>query len=151
MSTANANVGTWKLNAARSKFHSHQPAVKEATLVVQAVSNQIEVAVTATMTDGSPIVAKYTYPKEGGIGQWVGPVPVFAADHTTVITVVNPTEVYYTILKDGKQHELRHNVISKDGKTIRVTVKSKDSHGKLVESLAVWEKQRSRAARSTVA
>jgi len=149
MSTANHNVGTWKLNAARSKLHSHQPAVKEATLVVHAVGDQIEVAVTATLTDGSPIVAKYTYPKEGGIGQWVGPVPDFAADHTTVITVVNPGEVYYTILKGGKQHELRHNVTSKDGKTLRVTVKSKDSHGKLVESLAVWDKKKSRAARST--
>ena len=43
-------------------------------------------------------------------------------------------------LTDGRQTETRYKVISKDGKTIRHTLRTVDKEGNPVESIQVFEK-----------
>ena len=133
------SVGTWKLNLAQSKGSG--PTPKEETLVITAVDDQIELAVARTDANGSSISYKSTRPQEGGATKWVGPAPAFAAGTTAVVTVVNPSGYYLTILKDGKQQEVVHLVVEKDGKTMRVTVKGKNDQGKPLNELLVFDKQ----------
>ena len=46
-----------------------------------------------------------------------------------------------TYLRDGKQVGTRHKKISKDGKTLRQTIRGFDDEGKPFEVLLVLEKQ----------
>ncbi|MGA9882086.1 MAG: hypothetical protein WBQ34_00030 [Candidatus Acidiferrales bacterium] len=137
---ATPQLGTWKLNIAQSKFSPSYPAPKELTFVFQAVGDQIEWVLTGTNASGSPISTKATYPQEGGVVKWVVP-PLGPADSTTIATVITPYELYGTILKDGKQQQVDHIVISKDGRTTHETVKGKNSQGRPFEVLLVFDKQ----------
>lgn len=134
------HLGTWKLNIAQSKFPPGQPAPKEATLVFRAVGDQIEMVITATDANGSPFSAKGTYPQEGGVVKWIV-APPGPADTTVITTVVSPYELYETVLKDGKQQQVNHVVISKDGRTTHETVNGKDTQGKPFEEFRVFDKQ----------
>jgi hypothetical protein len=134
------HLGTWKLNIAQSNFSAGRPAPKEETLVFRAAGDQIELVFTGTDANGSPISAKATYPREGGVVKWVV-APPGPADTTVIVTVITPYELYETFLKDGKQQQVNHIVISKDGRTTHETLKGKDSQGRPFEVLLVFDKQ----------
>ena len=136
---ADLTVGTWKLNVAKSKFAPNTEApTKELTQVKRELGNgQVEIAETGTRTDGSKISEKFTHPQNGGV----------VTDSSTpkeqmaVATVIGPSELYETVLQNGKQVEVLHVVVSKDGKTLTVTDKGTDAKGKPFESISVFDKQ----------
>lgn len=136
---ADLTVGTWKLNAAKSKFApSTEAPTKELMEVKRELGNdQVEIAETGTRTDGSKISVKFTHPQNGGI----------VTDSSTpkgqmsVATVIGPGELYETVLQNGKQVEFYHVVVSKDGKTLTVTDKGSDAKGKPFENISVFDKQ----------
>ena len=135
---AEPNVGTWKLNIAKSKLApSTQAPVKEETFVVREIGDQFEITVTRTRTDGSTNSTKGTNPKQGGVVQSAA----MPKDFIVMVTMISPNEWYNTFLQNGKQLSVAHFVISKDGKTITETGKGLDDKGKPVESLAVFDKQ----------
>ncbi len=137
MSTMSPDVGTWKLNAAQSRFSADYPTQpKEATLVVSEIGDEIELAFSGIHVNGSPISLKYSYPQGGGAVK-----PALAPSDTSILTIVTPHEFYGTSLKGGKQLGFQHIVISADGKTKRQTIKVTGPDGKPIEALAVWEKQ----------
>jgi len=49
--------------------------------------------------------------------------------------------VIRNILKDGKQQQVDHIVVSKDSSTTHETIKGKDSQGRPFEVLPVFDKQ----------
>jgi hypothetical protein len=55
--------------------------------------------------------------------------------------MIAPGEWYTTTMQNGKQNELLHSFISKDGKTMNVQVKGMDDQGKPFETLSVYDKQ----------
>lgn len=63
------------------------------------------------------------------------------ADTTIITTVITPYESYETFLKDGKQQQVNHILISRDGRTTHETIKGKDSQGRPFEVLLVFDKQ----------
>jgi hypothetical protein len=135
---ADPNVGTWKLNLAKSKLlPSTQAPVKEETIVVREIGDQFEITIAGTRTDGSTISSKGTNPKQGGVTQGAA-IP---KDFMVMVTMISPNEWYNTYLQNGKQIRVGHFVISKDGKTMTDTGKGFDDKGKPVESLAVFDKQ----------
>jgi len=137
MSRKNPDVGTWKFNAAQSKISPNYPLqLKQATLVVSEIGDEIELALSGTLVNRSPISLKYTHPQGGGA---VKPTP--AGYDAGILTIVTPHEFYGTSLKGGKQVAFSHVVISADGKTKRQTIKVTGPDGKPSESLAVWDKQ----------
>ena len=132
-------IGTWKLNIAKSTFSPNVPAVKENTDVYREIEGgQIELTYTATEKDGSATLLKLTWPVQGGMAKVLQGDP---AGTTWVETLIAPGEWYATYLRDGKQFQTRHKAISKDGKTMRQTLRGFDAQGKPFELLLVSDRQ----------
>jgi len=136
---ADPRVGTWKLNLAQSKLPpSTGAAIKEETAVVREVGDQFETAFTSTRTDSSTTTNKFTEPQKGGA---IGRQPAYPEGESGVATMIGPGNWYVTFLQNGKQVRVYHNVISKDGKTMRETYRGTDAKGKPIEGSAVFDKQ----------
>lgn len=139
---AEPSLGTWKLNLAQSKFPPNQPglaAPKQETVVKRAVGDNFEVTITGIAADGSPMAAKITQPQQGGVIKFVqGGLPEGLSE---VATVIGPGEFYVTQLQDGKQVQVEHIVVSKDGKTMRVNLHRIDAQGHASQAIEVWDKQ----------
>ncbi|MBN1570831.1 MAG: hypothetical protein JXA73_23525 [Acidobacteria bacterium] len=134
-------IGTWKLNIAKSKIQPSATAPKEATDVYkEAGADQMEFTRTGTQTDGAAIYSKWSWPREGGIAKRLAPEPL-PESISYIELLMDPGYWYVTILENGKQSTVMQKIISKDGKTMRLTLKRKDAQGKKVEELHVFEKQ----------
>jgi hypothetical protein len=141
MSKLNPDIGTWKLNLGKSTFPPGYPVPKEWTMVVSVVGDHVEATSTRTEANGSIMSSKCRFPEAGGILTFDGRAPAELADLTLVHAVVSPNEFYSTALKDGRQHWLEHGVISEDGKTKSATVTGRDSQGKSLQVVAVFDRQ----------
>jgi len=133
-------VGTWKLNVAKSKFPPNQmTAPKEETMVFRVVGDQFELTITGTQKDGKAITGKYTSPINGGVYRDMQAASL--EGELSVETMFEPGNRFLTSLKSGKQIEVRHLVISKDGKTMSITYKGTDAKGKPIEEIGVYDKE----------
>jgi hypothetical protein len=66
-------TGTWKLNVAKSKFASGQPAPKEETVTVTEDIKTRDVTVNGTDMSGKSSTTHFTYPIRGGRSRsWTG-------------------------------------------------------------------------------
>lgn len=128
-------TGTWKLDAAKTKYTKGTPA-KDVTLTIEEQGDNLQVSATGTNADGSPLSVKYTVPKKGGAGQ-VQEGPYDAITSKWVSATVREN----TYMKDGKEVSSRRTVVSKDGKMLRSTVKGKNAQGDAVAGIDVYEKQ----------
>jgi hypothetical protein len=134
-------IGAWKLNVAKSKIPQSDTAPKEITDVYrEGGTDQIELIRTGTQRDGSPDSSKWVWPRVGGIAERTSPSPL-PVGTSYIELLIDSGHWYVTILQNGKQNILMHKVITKDGKTMRITVKSINAQGKPIEQLQVFEKQ----------
>ncbi len=137
-----ADVGSWKLNVAKSKIPpAAEAAIKELNVVVRELDADFEYTETGTRMDGSAISTKWTVPKQGGVFKYQ---QGGAADKTTTIRTViflDPGDWYDTDLQNGKQTQVRHVVVSKDGKTMRQVAKGTDAKGKPYEEIVLYDRQ----------
>jgi hypothetical protein len=139
-SGAYALVGTWKLNLAQSRFARNQPtAPKEETMVFRVIGDQFELTRTGTQKDGAAIAGKDMFPVNGGALTVLQPAP--AEGESYVETMIEPGNRFLTTLKNGRQIQVQHLVISRDGKTMSITDKGADAKGKPYESVSVYGKQ----------
>jgi hypothetical protein len=135
LAQANPFVGTWKLNPAKSKYTSGAP-LKEGTITVQMVDDQDQVTVNETAADGSPISLKYELPDKGGAGK------ILAGTYDAVSGRWIDDNIRETsMIKGGKEIGNARSVVSNDGKTMSITNKGKDTQGKPVSRVTIWEKQ----------
>jgi endonuclease YncB( thermonuclease family) len=132
---ANPNMGTWKLNEAKSKFPAG--AGKNTTVVYEADGDKIKVTVEGVDASGKPTHNEWTgmmdgkdYPLMGDPGSDTRSYKIIDA-HTTELTNK----------KDGKVTVTGKIVISADGKSRTVTISGTDASGKKVKYTAVYEKQ----------
>jgi hypothetical protein len=132
-------VGTWKLNVAKSTIPPGPTAPKELTVVIRELGDQYDVSQTGTQTDGKPISTKYMGPRHGGVIKVQQ--PAVPEGISVISTLIAPDNVYSTVLKEGKQVQVDHSVVSKDGKTMTTTTSGTDAQGGPVEALFVWERQ----------
>jgi hypothetical protein len=131
----NANMGTWKLNEAKSKFASG--ATKNSTVVYEAAGDDVKVTVDGTDKDGKPTHNEWTGKFDGKDYPVTGD-PITDArsykqidDHTLGLTGK----------KDSKVVTTGRIVVSADGKTRTVSTSGTDSTGKMMKSTAVYDKQ----------
>jgi hypothetical protein len=139
--TTDPFVGTWKLNVAKSTFRPGPAAAKEETIVVREVdADMLELVSSGTRTDGSPIAARYTWPRQGGVRSYSQGSP---AEGVTVVDTswIQNQDAYTISLQNGRQTALTHWVISKDGKTLAGTTTRVDVKGTASETHSLWEKQ----------
>ena len=129
------NIGTWKLNEAKSKFAPGSS--KNVTVVYEVVGDKVKVTVDGIDGAGKPTHNEWTGKYDGKDYPVTGDP---TSDERSLKTVDDHTLVL-TVQKDDKVTVSGRIVISADGKTRTVTTSTTDSKGKKVENTAVYDKQ----------
>ena len=132
---SDANVGTWKLNEAKSKFASGMP--KNTMVVVSALGGNLKIAIDGVDAAGKPTHNEWT-------GKFDGKDYAVTGDSTSDMRSYNKVDDHTTDFaakKGGKTMISGRIAISADGKTRTVTLKASDSMGMSVEATYVYDKQ----------
>src|ERR1041385_7974537 len=130
-----ANMGTWKLNEAKSKLPATAP--KNNTVVYEAAGDSIKVTVDGTDAEGKPAHNEWTGKFDGKDYPLTGDP---TAD-TRSYKVVDDHTTELTNKKDGKVTITGRIVISADGKSRTVTVTGTDPTCKKVKYVSAYDKQ----------
>jgi hypothetical protein len=134
---ADSSLGTWKLNAAKSKY-SGSYVVKSQTDVREATPDGgVKVTREAELGNGTAIKGSFTYKYDGK----EYPATGLAFDVISVKRIDANTVAFDVKKTGGKYHVTGQSVISADGKTMTQTAKGTDAEGKPISSTAVFDKQ----------
>ena len=131
----NANMGSWKLNEAKSKIPAG--ATKNTTVVYAAAGDSVKVTVDGVDGQGKPAHNEWT-------GKFDGKDYPLTGDPTSDMRAykeVNDHTLELTNKKDGKVTVTGKVVVSADGKTRTVNATGTDPSGKKVETKSVYDKQ----------
>jgi hypothetical protein len=129
-------VGTWKLDAAKSKF-SPAPGPKSITVVVAKAGAGLKFTATSVGADGQTTTSEYTSMLDGKDVAVTG-----SADYDMVsVKMLNPTTRHMVRKKGGKEVQTVHSVLSKDGKHYTSTMTGTNAKGQKVSSTVVFDKQ----------
>ena len=128
-------VGTWKLNAAKSKLGA--VAVRAQTLTFEATPAGIKLTSDGTDAQGKAMKGGYTSKFDGKDVPWAGNPMADTASPKKV-----DDNTYENVWKMGGKATVSATVaVSKDGKTLTVTQTGKDPSGAAVSSVAVYDRQ----------
>ncbi len=131
----NPNMGTWKLNEAKSKFPPMSP--KNTMVVYEAMGDKVKVTVDGVNGEGKPTHNEWTGMFDGKDYPLVGDRNADMRSYKKV----NGNTMELTNKKDGKVTATGKIVVSADGKTRTVTVHATDAKGKKMSYTAVYDKQ----------
>ncbi len=130
-----ANLGTWKLNEAKSMFPPG--SAKNDTVVYVVAGDNLKVTVDGTDSGGKPTHNEWT-------GKFDGkdyPLTGDPASDTRSYKKINAHTTELTNKKDGKVTISGRIVVSADGKSRTVTVTGTDAKGMKVTSTQAYDKQ----------
>jgi hypothetical protein len=130
-----ANMGTWKLNEAKSKFSPG--AAKNTSVVYEAAGDSIKVTVDGVGTDGKPSHNEWTGKFDGKDYPLTGDP---SAD-TRSYKKIDARTMELSNKMAGKPVVTGKITVSADGKSRTVAVSGTDASGKKVTSTAVYDKQ----------
>ena len=130
-----ANMGTWRLNEAKSKIGPGAP--KNNTVVYQAAGDNVKVTVDGMDSDGKPIHSEWTGKFDGQDYPATGDPNSDARSYKKV----NDHTLDFTVKKAGKVTTTGRIVVSADGKSRTVTASGTDAKGNKISSTAVYDKQ----------
>jgi hypothetical protein len=128
-------MGTWKLNEAKSKFPPG--ASKNKTVVYEAAGDSVKVTVDGVDGAGNPTHNEWT-------GKFDGKFYPVTGDPTSDMRSyrkINNNTLALTGQKGGKVTLTGRIVVSANGKTRTVTTSATDSKGKRTSTRAVYDKQ----------
>jgi hypothetical protein len=128
-------TGTWKLNEAKSKFV--RGAAMNKTVVYQSMFFQTKVTVDGTDGKGKPAHNEWT-------GKFDGTDYAVTGDSMSDMrsyTKVDDNTMTMTVKKGGKVVGTGKIAVAADGKSRTVTTWGKNSKGKKVTNVAVYDKQ----------
>jgi hypothetical protein len=129
------NIGTWKLNEAKSKIPAMAP--KNHTVVYEAAGDSIKVTVDGTDGQGKATHNEWT-------GKFDGkdyPLTGDSQSNTRAYKKVDDHTTELTNKKDGKVTIKGRIVISADGKTRTVTISGVDPQGNKLDYTTYYDKQ----------
>jgi phage gp45-like len=132
---ADVNMGTWKLNEAKSKLAAG--ATKNNTVIYEAAGDKVKITVDGVDADGKAVHHEWT-------GKYDGkdyPVTGDSNSDTRSYKKVASRTLSFTAKKAGKVTVNGRVVVAADGKSRTVTTSATDSKGKKVHSTAVYDKQ----------
>jgi formylglycine-generating enzyme required for sulfatase activity len=130
-----AQMGTWKLNEAKSKFSPG--TTKNTTVVYQAAGDNVKVTVDGIDSDAKPTHNEWT-------GKFDGkdyPVTGDSYSDARSYKKVNDRTLTFTGKKNGKVTITGRIVLSADGKSRTVTASGTDPKGNKVSWTAAYDKQ----------
>jgi len=129
------NMGTWKLNEAKSKY---SPGAAKNTLVVyEAAGDSVKVTVDGVGADGKPTHNEWTGKFDGKDYPLTGDPTADTRSYKKIDT----RTMELTNKKGGKPVVTGKITVSADGKSRTVAVSGTDASGKKVTSTAVYDKQ----------
>ena len=132
---ADPNMGTWKLNEAKSKL---APSMGKNTMVMYAAAgDSIKVTVDGVDADGKPTHNEWT-------GKFDGKDYAVTGDPTSDMRSykrVDANTLTLAVKKGGKVTLTGRIQVSADGKTRTVTTSGTDAKGKKVNVTGVYDKQ----------
>jgi phage tail sheath gpL-like len=128
-------MGTWKLNEAKSKIGAGSPKLTK--VVYEAAGDSVKVTVDGTDGDGNPLHSEWTGKYDGKDYTVIGD----PSTDTRSYKKVNDHTLAFTNKKGDKVTISGHGVVSADGKTRTVTITGTDSKGKKFTSTTVYDKQ----------
>jgi hypothetical protein len=132
---ADSMVGTWKLNAAKSKS-----TYKSGTSVAEAAGDGIKLTVDIVAGDGTAYHWAWTAKYDGKDYPVTGKTP-YGDKGTVALTRVDANTVKLVAKVDGKVAVNQTIATSADGKTRTVTSKGTDAKGQPIDTVTVYEKQ----------
>ena len=131
----NPNLGTWKLNEAKSKLGAGLP--KNLTVKYEAVGDKIKATVDGVDGQGTPTHNEWT-------GKFDGkdyPVTGDPTSDARAIKQIGDRTLELTVKKGGKVTMTGRIVVAADGKSRTLTASGTDSMGMKVEGTSVYDKQ----------
>ena len=132
---ADLQIGSWKLNEAKSKLNPESP--KNATVIYEAAGESVKVTVEGTISEGKPFKSVWT-------GKYDGkdyPVTGDPLSDTRAYTKVDDRTLTFSAKKDGKVTLTGKIAVAADGKSRTVTTSATDAKGQRVSGTAVYDKQ----------
>jgi hypothetical protein len=129
-------VGTWHLNAAKSKYNPG-PAPKATTSTYETAGKGYKISVKTEPASGAVQEWSYTTNLDGKDSPVTGNNPnadTIAAKRIDALTLETVNK------KGGRVVATQRNVVSADGKTRTVTTTGTDAQGQKINNVAVYEK-----------
>jgi hypothetical protein len=133
---ADAVVGTWKLNLAKSTF-SPGPAPKSQTRIYSQSAQGITVIVKTTAADGKDSSTTLTYKEDGK------PYPASGSPDFDMVSVtrVDALTAHSSQMKAGATVGSAVRTVSKDGKTLTFAQKLTHANGTKYDDVSVYDRQ----------
>jgi len=129
-------VGTWTLNLAKSKLDSNEPALKSAVRTYTVTPDGLKVSIHSVAADGTHDTGS-TFTYDGKPHPVSGPT-----DYDTIaVTRVGTNNSKTKLIMSGKVIGHLTRVVSKDGKTMTITVNETNAKGVKVHEVTVFERQ----------
>ena len=128
-------MGTWKLNEAKSKLAAGMP--KNNTIVFEAAGDSVKVTIDGTDSAGNPAHNEWTGKLDGKDYPVTGDPNSDARSYKQI----DDHTLAFTLKKGGKVTITGRAVVSADGKTRTATASGTDPQGKKYKSTAVYDKQ----------
>lgn len=129
-----AQMGTWKLNEAKSKIPSG--ATKNSTVTYEAAGDQVKVTIDGTDGSGNAIHDEWTGKFDGKDYAVTGD----PASDMRSYKKVNDHTMTFTVKKDGKVTTTGRITVAPDGKSRTVSATATDANGKKTSTTAVYDK-----------
>jgi len=131
---ASPQMGTWKLNEAKSKL---VPGMGKNTTVTYAEQkDKIKITVDGVGKDGKPTHSVWIGKFDGKAYPVKGNLPY----NSVAYKVVNDRTNDITVMKDGKIGWTGQITVAADGKSRTVTINGTDANGKKFKGKAVYDK-----------
>jgi hypothetical protein len=135
---SNSLVGTWKLNAAKSKFDPG-PAPKSLTRKVEAEGDGVKYTFEGEGADGKPLSYGFSVKFDGKDNPIMGSMPSGADTISAKRIDANTYEA--TLKKGGKEIGKAKVTVSKDGKVTTVDSKGTTAAGAKTHDVQVYDKE----------
>jgi len=132
-----SNLGTWKLNLAKSTF-APGTAPKSSTFTNVVAGAGIKSTTDSVRADGTAVHSEYTVVYDGKENPIAGNS---LNGDTAAGTRVDANTVTFVYKKNGKVTVTSTNVVSADRKTYTITSKGTNTLGQTVNTVAFYEKQ----------
>jgi hypothetical protein len=138
----NSVGGVWKLDVEKSKFNPG-PGPKSATLTIDTSGGGAKTTYDEIEADDNHIGYEYSTTEDDGKDSPVSGTArsaILGGAETVVVRHASSSLVVH-FMKSGQIVATNNTVVSKDGKTLKITSQGADAKGQPLSSMTVWNKQ----------
>ena len=142
-SQAPSLAGTWKLNAAKSKYEPAELGNKSGTTTYTFSGNDVSVKIDQVNVKGQKVHVEYKATLDGADHPWIGTIdgkPNLTQDALS-FRQLNANTYHVENKLKGKVMTINHIVVAGDGKTRTVTVTGTNAAGQKIKNVVVYDKQ----------